>query len=105
MFDQELAINTLSEVGGQDDKMWPWLIDEVSNILGGKKLEAELKFGEDGPFQSCMTVHMADGRVYVNMESFGYGIVYSWKVEVEDDEHYFDDFKLEHSSLEGGNLS
>jgi len=96
----QALLNTLSEVGGQDDEMWSWLIEEVSNILGGEKLEAELKLTESGPFESFMKVHMEGDRVFVDMQSFGYGIVYSWKVQTDiDGEFSFDDFRLEGGDL------
>lgn len=96
----QTLLNTLSEVGGQDDEMWSWLIDEVSSILGGEKLESELKLTEDGPFESFMKVHMEGDRVFVDMQSFGYGIIYSWKVQTEDDgEFSFNDFRMEGGDL------
>lgn len=100
MFTEQNVMSEISLLENNDDEFWDWLIEEVSNIINGKKTNTEKKFHEGNVFETSFAVHKEDDRIHVSMGSFGYEIVYSWRIHIEPNgRHSMVDFRLEESTF------
>ena len=81
-----------------NNEMWDWVISEATQILNGEKRVSEKTFDSN----TTIKMHRTETRIYVDMEAFGYQIVYSWGIHIDESgQSNLVDFMLENTELEG----
>lgn len=100
---EQTVINLLS-TGDVDDLLWTWLIEQVELIVSKEPFEKK-KILQDGAFESSMELDFKENRIYVSMNSFGYGLQYSWELcHDHEDDVYLGNFQIENTPFEEGGI-
>ena len=86
---EQMVINAL------DYDLWSWLIETVDQIMIGERTEAEKIFSES-PFTSSIKITLQeDDRILVDMNSFGFGVSFSWQIVKNGKDFDLSDFRME----------
>ena len=94
--------NQIIDIAGSfTEEVLSWVLESVEDILNGKTIESSKTFNEGTRLEEKISMLLRDDdRIVITMNSFGFEVVYSWKIDRDVDEF----FALADFRLEGGDL-